>query len=96
MEKVLGVDVLDIDLEELQVEAGSMVDGRSLADIDFRKYFNAIVVGVMKQDSRQWNFNPDASHPIDAGDTLIVLGPADTIERIRKEGCSAQTTGVAP
>ena len=96
MEKVLGVDVLDIDLEELQVEAGSMVDGRSLADIDFRKYFNAIVVGVMKQDSRQWNFNPDASLPIDAGDTLIVLGPADTIERIRKEGCSAQTTGVAP
>ena len=94
MENVLGVNVLDFDPEELQVEAGSMVDGRSLAEIGFRSQFNAMVVGIMKQDLRQWNFNPEASLPIDAGDTLIVLGPADTIERIRKEGCSAQKAGV--
>ena len=94
MEKVLGVDVLDFDLEELQVEAGSMVDGRSLAELDFRRHFDAIVVGIMKQDLRQWNFNPDASLQIDAGDTLIVLGPPDTIERIRREGCSARTASI--
>ncbi len=94
MEKVLGVDVLDFDLEELQVEAGSMVDGRSLAEIDFRRHFNAIVVGIMKEAHRQWNFNPDASLPIDAGDTLIVLGPPEAIKRIRVEGCMAQGSGV--
>ncbi len=49
----------------------------------------------MEQDFRQWNFNQDASLPIDAGDTLTVLGPAHTIERSRKEGCSGQTAGVA-
>ncbi len=95
MEKVLGVDVLDFDLEELQVEPGAMLDGRSLAEVEFRRRFNAIVVGIMKQDSRQWNFNPDASLPIAGGDTLIVLGPPETIECIQVEGCSARAESAA-
>ncbi|NNF58716.1 MAG: potassium channel protein [Rhodothermaceae bacterium] len=88
MEQVLGVDALDFDMEEVEVHTGSLLAGRSLAEVEFKRRFNAIVVGVQQADRGQWRFNPDATIPIDAGDTLIVLGPADMIRRIRQEGCS--------
>lgn len=88
MEQVLGVEALDFDMEEVQIREGSLLDGRSLAEVDFRRRFNAIVVGVLKGEGGHWRFNPDATIPVDAGDTMIVLGPAEMIRRIREEGCT--------
>ncbi|MDX1438269.1 MAG: potassium channel protein [Rubricoccaceae bacterium] len=88
MEKVLGIEVLDFNLEELRVLPGSLIAGKSLAEIEFKKRFNAIVVGLLKHGETTWRYNPDASLPVDAGDTMIVLGPMDMIEKIRTEGCA--------
>ncbi|WP_143536835.1 potassium channel family protein [Rubricoccus marinus] len=85
MEKVLGVGALDFDLEEIRVSEGSLLDGRSLVEVDFRRRYNAIVVGVLKA-SGDWRFNPDATVPLDAGDTLIVLGSPARIGEIRAGG----------
>ena len=86
MEQVLGVEALDFDLEEVVVQPGSLLDGSTLLDVDFRRRFNAIVVAVLQSASGRWQFNPDARLPIAAGDTLIVLGSADQLRRIRAEG----------
>ncbi len=89
MEQVLGVDALDFDLEEVVVQPGSLLDGRSLVEVDFRRRFDAVVVAVLQADGGEWTFNPDARLPIQAGDTLIVLGSFDQIRRIRAEGSRA-------
>ena len=86
MEKVLGVNALDFDLEEACVEAGSALDGRSLAEVDFRRRFDAIVVAVYNAADARWLFNPDALVPLRAGDTLIVLGSPESVRTIRAQG----------
>lgn len=99
MEQVLGVDALDFDLEEVVVQPGSLLDGRSLLEVDFRRRFNAIVVAVLQGEDLQgedggWKFNPDAQLPLRAGDTLIVLGSLDQIQHIRSEGSRSTPTAV--
>ena len=89
MEQVLGVDALDFDLEEVTVEAGSLLDGLSLMDVDFRRRFNAVVVAVLQAETGAWRFNPDARLPLAAGDTLIVLASLEQLARIRTEGARA-------
>ena len=86
MEQVLGVDALDFDLEEARVEAGSALDGRSLAEVDFRRRFDAIVVAVFNAADARWLFNPDALLPLRAGDVLIVLGSPEAVRTIREQG----------
>ena len=93
IEHVLGVGTLDSHMEEAHVLPGALLDGRSLAEVDFRRRFDAIVVAVLCAADGGWRFNPEADQPLAAGDTLIVLGPPDTIRRVRREGCSA---GVPP
>ncbi|MEM1118488.1 MAG: potassium channel protein, partial [Bacteroidota bacterium] len=89
MEQVLGVKALDFDLEEVVVQTGSLLDGATLADVDFRHRFNAIVVAVLQAASGAWQFNPDAHLPLAAGDTLIVLASLEQLQRIRAEGAWA-------
>ncbi len=88
MEQVLGVEALDFDLEEARIEAGSALDGRSLAEVDFRRRFDAIVVAVFHAEDALWLFNPDALVPLRADDVLIVLGSADAVRRIREQGAA--------
>ena len=93
MEKVLGVGSLDFDLEEVVIERGSLLDGRSLVEVDFRRRFQAIVVGVLQAATGEWRFNPDAQLPLAAGDTLIVLATMEQLRTIRAEGALAPPRG---
>jgi len=88
MEQVLGVGAMDFDLEEIPVTAGSFLDGLSLVEADFRRRYNAIVVGILTA-AGDWRFNPDAREALNAGDTLIVLGSPDRIGHIRTGGREA-------
>ncbi|MEM6328471.1 MAG: potassium channel protein [Bacteroidota bacterium] len=85
MEQILGVGTMDFDLEEIPVTRGSVLDGASLVEMDFRRRYNSIVVGVLK-GSGEWRFNPDAREALEAGDTLIVLGSPDRLGDIREGG----------
>ena len=83
MEQVLGVDTLDFELEEVVVQAGSAIEGRSLVDVDFRRRYDAIVVGVYDASEASWRFNPDATVPLASGDTLVVLSSPAHLSAIR-------------
>jgi voltage-gated potassium channel len=87
MEKVLHVGALDLRMEEVRIEKGSLLDGKTLAESDFRKRFNAVVVAFLNEDTGEWRFNPSPTVPMEQGDILIVLGDAEMIERLRVEGC---------
>lgn len=85
MEQVLGVGALSVDLEEVVVREGGLLDGRSLVDVDFRRRFDAIVVAVHRAGGGEWRFNPDARLPLAVGDTLVVLASPEQVEHIRSQ-----------
>ena len=89
MEHVLQTGALGLHMEEVTVEAGAPLDGKSLAEARFRQRFDAIVVALIRTDPDEMRFNPSASDLISAGDVLIVLGSREMIDRLREDGCVA-------
>ncbi len=88
VEDVLKSDGLDLIMEEVSVQDGSLLANQSLAESTFRQRFNAIVVAILDSETDEMQFNPSATSTIKAGDILIVLGSQDMINRLRTEGCS--------
>ena len=91
MERVMQSDALAYSMDEVLVEQGSMLAGKTLRRVNFRSRFDAIVVAVMDGESKGMTFNPGPETPINAGDTLIVMGSSDMISRLRTDGCSTKT-----
>ena len=71
---------LDLQIEELPVAPGSGLDGRSIAASGVRGDIGLILVAV-KQAGGHMVFNPPDSAGLAAGDTLIVLGKRDQLDR---------------
>lgn len=87
MENVLLNDDLDLSMEEVPVHENAPVAGKTLAQSNLRQHFDVIVVGIIRQDTREIEFNPGASEVIGAGDIMIVLGSPEMIGKLRQEGC---------
>jgi voltage-gated potassium channel len=69
-------------LEEVAVARGSTFVGMALKDTPIRRETRALVVAVRGAD-RVFRYNPEPDHVITEGTTLIVLGEADSIVRLR-------------
>lgn len=63
-----------LQMEELVVRQGTDIDGVALKDSGIRQKLDVIVLGVKKADGKML-FNPAADTVVNAGDTLIALGP---------------------
>lgn len=90
MERVMQSDALAYSMDEVNVEEGSELAGKSLQEANFRQRFDAIVVAVMEGVSKGMTFNPGPTEVINAGDTLIVMGSTEMISRLRIDGCSSK------
>jgi voltage-gated potassium channel len=71
---------LDLQIEEVPVSAGSGLDGRTIESTGVRGDIGLILVAV-KQRSGHMLFNPPDSAALVAGDTLIVLGKRQQLDR---------------
>jgi voltage-gated potassium channel len=91
MERVMQSDALAYSMDEVLVEAGSELAGKTLQQANFRQRFDAIVVAVMDGQTKGMTFNPGPAASISDGDTLIVMGSTEMISRLRTEGCSSKT-----
>lgn len=89
MERVLQADSLAYTMDEVRVEDGAELAGKTLQQSNFRQQFDAIVVAVMDGRTLSMSFNPGSQQPIQAGDTLIVMGSVEMIARLKKDGCTA-------
>jgi voltage-gated potassium channel len=89
MEEVLRTGALGLQMDEVHVQNGAPLAGRSLAESNFRQQFETVVVGVIEPDEDDMNFNPGADVKIQAGDILVVLGNPEMIRRLKFEGCTA-------
>ncbi|MFQ5568874.1 MAG: potassium channel family protein [Rhodothermales bacterium] len=90
MEQVLKTTTLSLQMEEVCVEAGAPLAGKSLAQSHFRQQFDAIVIAIIDAESGEMKFNPGPHDVLNVGDVLIVLGSEEMIYRLLRKGCMAQ------
>ncbi len=69
-------------LEEIGVEEGSELDGKTLAEVKLPQNYNVIVISMRKGGS--YIFNPKGDTKVEAGDRLIVLGKEEDLARLQE------------
>lgn len=73
---------LDLTMEGVPVEEGSRLLGQTLANSGIGRDLQLIIIAI-KRSSGEMLFNPMAQTTIEAGDTLITMGEAERIDRLR-------------
>ena len=82
MDLVTGQQHLMLRLEEVQVCETSPIHDKTLAEGEIRRTCGVIIVAV-KTAAGEMLFNPDSDVRIAAGDTLVALGDADSLGKLR-------------
>jgi voltage-gated potassium channel len=72
---------LDLQIEEVTVQAGSRFAGQSVKDSGIRYDLGIIIVAIKKAQGRMV-FNPASQVVIEAGDVLITLGDRQGLDRL--------------
>ena len=72
---------LDLSMEQIRVDAGGALAGRTLADANVRQRYGVIVVAIQLADGRM-EFNPAAERSLAAGDHLVALGPPERLREL--------------
>ncbi len=72
---------LDLNMEQVRIESGSPLAGRSILESNLRQRFGIVVVGIQRADGRM-EFNPPPEMAMGAGDQLVVLGRADSLREL--------------
>jgi len=72
---------LDLQLEQLNISAGSSFVGKNLMESNIRKDYDLIIVEIKREDGTLV-FNPGPKELLCAGDTLITLGRQNDLQRI--------------
>jgi len=69
-------------IEFVKIPEAADCTGKSLADLDFRANTGTTVLGLVRNDQTDYGIAPD--QVIEAGDTLILLGDQDALNRARQ------------
>ncbi len=82
LELALGRSEIDLQMEELHVEPTSEVVNQNLIESKIRPRFDLIVIGI-KKASGEMVFNPQPQAVLEAGDTMILVGKKEDLDRLR-------------
>lgn len=78
-DRVFNVGVQpDVDVGQIAVPATSPFAGQTIANCDLRRVRNVSILAVRRRDG-VFDLNPEPARTIEAGETLIVIGPAEAI-----------------
>ena len=81
LELTMHNENIELQLEELPVGEHSRLNGITLVNSGIRKDMNVIILAVKKKNG-DMSFNPSFSTLIEAGETLIALGPKNDLDRL--------------
>jgi voltage-gated potassium channel len=74
-------DYEELQIEEIEIRAGSALAGASVKDRRIRQELGIIIVAIKRRDGRMV-FNPPPDEALDEGDVLIALGHRDQLDRL--------------
>lgn len=77
-------DELNMDVGQVLVRRDSHLVGQTLAGCDLRRVWNLNVLAIQRPDG-DFITSPDGNHTIMSGETLIVIGPRDSIYELEAE-----------
>ena len=81
MQLATSSENLDLNMEQVRIQPGSPLAGRSLLDTNLRQRFGVVVVGIQRSDG-QMEFNPAPEIVMRPGDQLVVLGRASNLREL--------------
>ncbi|MFQ5878294.1 MAG: potassium channel family protein [Acidobacteriota bacterium] len=81
LEAAFGNQRLDVQLEEVDVPAGSGLAGKSLAATEIRQNTGVLVIALRRPDG-SLDVNPGPGAVIHAGDCLIAVGSAEHLKKL--------------
>lgn len=84
MELVAGQSVLDVEVDEVLLGPNCNLIGKSLVEAETRKQHGLLIVAI-KPKSGKIMFNPGSEIILQAGDTVIVMGRLEDIDRFRAD-----------
>jgi voltage-gated potassium channel len=85
-----GADQSALRLEEVLVTAGSEFIGKSLRDVEFKQRFGLMVAAIKRPDRAHLE-SPESDEKICDGDVLLVIGPAEKLERVAEAAAGLVT-----
>jgi voltage-gated potassium channel len=71
-------DNLDLNMEQVKINGGSSLAGRTIIEANLRQRFGVVVVGIQRADGTM-QFNPAPETAMEVGDFLVVLGQAKNL-----------------
>lgn len=83
IDTVVGAGRMDMQIEEVQVQAGSRLVDRTLADAAIRQHAGAMILALKRVDGA-FIFNPAPEDVIRANDFLIAIGGTDHLKKLEE------------
>lgn len=77
----LTTDASEWEMEEILVEKGSSLAGKSLRDLDLRTRANLMIVAVHDADGKS-HVNPGPNYVVNVNDVLVAIGPAGAAKSV--------------
>lgn len=81
---ITQADKVTLDLEEVLICTGSELIGKSLKKAKIPERTGLIVMAIKKKGMTRLSFNPISSQVLGDGDTMIVLGKEEKIDKLKK------------
>jgi len=75
---------LNLEFDEVRVDPGGPLVGKTVGDAEAHRTYGLLVLAVKRCDGEMF-FNPSSEFVFSEGDTLIVMGEPDDIERFEKK-----------
>jgi voltage-gated potassium channel len=80
---------LAIEMDEIPIEASSTLAGHSLRDADIGRRTGVIVIAIKRADGRV-EFPPPGDEPLNAGDSIVLLGRRSNLDQFRRQFCGGE------
>ncbi len=81
LDRMLQDPTMSLRIEEADIEPGSVLDGKRLADSRIREETGVLVIAIQLPDGTAIHA-PPPDHRIAAGETLIVIGTAEQVAKL--------------
>jgi voltage-gated potassium channel len=74
---------LDLSMEQVHIDEGSTIVGRTILEAGIRQKFGVIVIAIKRVDGAM-EFNPPSEAVVRAGDELVVLGQPQSVKALEE------------